>query len=126
MRGLNRLVGPGVLARGRVWVCRQRLGCWIPAAESAGRIRRAESTGRVGLLDLACRVLVRVHKQDLECRFCLVGCWIRVLSLQAGSGVLGVGAAHSKGPEKEEQGSDLLRLKKMRGGKQEGRTLEAA
>lgn len=35
----------------------------------------------------------------------------RVLSLQAGSEVLGVGAAHRKGPEKEGQGSDLLWLK---------------
>lgn len=71
----------------------------------------AESTGGVGLLDLKCRDLVRVHKQDLQCWFCLLGCWIRLLSPQAGSGVLGVGAVHRKGAEKEVQGSDLPRLK---------------
>lgn len=65
----------------------------------------------LGVLDLECRVLVWFHKQDWECWFCVLECWIRVLSPQAGSGVLRVGAAHRKGPEVEEQSSDLLWLK---------------
>lgn len=60
------MLGAGVESLGGSWSAGSGSGLGLQAGFGVLG-PGAESTGRVRLLDLECRVLVRDHKQDLEC-----------------------------------------------------------